>query len=113
MRPTSNKWVLLAALCCLCMGLTDPCPSAAFSKAERHRFQQSIIDYRPKLNAKFKKIKRTRTQHIIVHTSELGLKYTLRVVSRGKQFRNGRRTEGGHTHYVIARNGRTYRIMDK
>ncbi|MEN8692739.1 MAG: peptidoglycan recognition family protein [Desulfobacterales bacterium] len=48
-----------------------------------------------------------------MHTSELGLKTTLRVVSKGKRFRSGRRTNGGHTHYVIARNGRTYRILDK
>jgi hypothetical protein len=27
--------------------------------------------------------------------------------------RNGRRTNGGHAHYVIARSGRTYRILDK
>ena len=26
---------------------------------------------------------------------------------------NGQRTDGGHIHYVIARNGRTYRILDK
>ena len=36
-----------------------------------------------------------------------------KVVSKGKRFRNGRRTPGGHTHYVIARNGTTYRILDK
>jgi len=113
LRWIFNAPILLAGVCCLCIGLTAPRPSAAYSAAERQRFQQSIIDYRPKLNPKFKQIKRKRTQYIIVHTSELGLKYTLRVVSRGKQFRNGKRTNGGHTHYVIARNGRTYRIMDK
>jgi N-acetylmuramoyl-L-alanine amidase len=35
------------------------------------------------------------------------------VVSRGKQFQSGYKTPGGHAHYVIARNGRTYRILDK
>jgi hypothetical protein len=98
---------------CLFWGLIVPDPLVAFSLAERQRFQQAIVDYRPRLNPKYKKIKRKRTQYIIVHTSELGLKATLRVVSKGKNFRNGRRTHGGHTHYVIARNGRTYRIMDK
>ncbi len=38
---------------------------------------------------------------------------TLKVVSKGKRLRDGRRTPGGHAHYVIARNGRTYRILDK
>ena len=107
-----GPWFLVA-MAWVCLGLMVPAPSAAFSAAERHRFQRSIVDYRPRLNANYKTIKRTRTQYIIVHTSELGLKHTLRVVSKGKQFRNGRRTYGGHTHYVIARNGKTYRILDK
>ena len=98
---------------CLTLLLAAPSPSSAFSQSESARFQRSIVDYRSRLNPRHKKIKRTHTQYIIVHTSELGLKYTLRVVSQGKHFRNGRRTNGGHTHYVIARNGRTYRIMDK
>lgn len=90
-----------------------PAPSTAFTLSERDRFQRSILDHRPRLNPKFHKIQRKHTKFIIVHTSELGLKTTLKVVSKGKRFRNGRRTHGGHTHYVIARNGRTYRIMDK
>lgn len=90
-----------------------PVLANAFTQTERANFQGSIIDYRNRLNPKFNKIKRKQTKYIIVHTSELGLKTTLRVISRGKQFRNGRRTYGGHAHYVIARNGRTYRIMDK
>jgi hypothetical protein len=93
--------------------LAAPHPANAFSRTERARFQRSIIDYRPRLNPKYKKIKRKRTNFIIVHTSELGRDLTLRVVSKGKRFRSGRRTPGGHTHYVIARDGRTYRIMDK
>jgi N-acetyl-anhydromuramyl-L-alanine amidase AmpD len=64
------------------------------------------------LNPRFKKVRRKNTKYIVVHTSELGLKTTLRVVSQGKRFRSGRRTNGGHTHYVIARNGSTYRILD-
>ncbi len=38
---------------------------------------------------------------------------TLKVVSRGKRVSDRRRTHGGHTHYVIARDGRTFRILDK
>jgi hypothetical protein len=90
-----------------------PASSAAYSQADRNTFQRAIVDSRQQLNPRFKKVKRKNTNYIIVHTSELGLETTLRVVSKGKHFRNGRRTYGGHTHYVIARNGRTYRIMDK
>ncbi len=88
-------------------------PSHARSRPETAQFQRTIVDYRARLNPRFKKIKREKTKYIIVHTAELGLKSTLRVVSQGKRFRSGRRTYGGHAHYVIARNGRTYRILDK
>ena len=90
-----------------------PSSSTAYKKADYGNFQRSIVDYRSRLSPKFKKVKRRQTKYIIVHTSELGLKETLRVVSRGKQLRSGQRTDGGHIHYVIARNGRTYRILDK
>jgi hypothetical protein len=87
--------------------------STAYAQAREDDFQHSIVDFRSRLNPKFKKVKRIKTKYIIIHTSELGLKETLRVVSKGKHLYSGRRTDGGHTHYVIARNGRTYRIMDK
>jgi len=87
--------------------------SAAYTPADRLSFQRSIVDYRSRLNPKYEKIKRKKTKYIIVHTSELGLNMTLRVVSKGKRLRNDGRTHGGHTHYVIARNGRTYRVLDK
>jgi hypothetical protein len=90
-----------------------PSLSISYANADHGIFQRSIVDYRSRLNPNFKKVKRKQTKYIIVHTSELGLKETLRVVSRGKQLRSGQRTDGGHTHYVIARNGRTYRILDK
>ncbi len=90
-----------------------PVLSTAFTLKERQKFQGSILDHRSRLNPKFEAIYRKHTKYIIIHTSELGLKTTLRVVSKGKNFRDGRRTNGGHTHYVIARNGRTYRILDK
>jgi hypothetical protein len=90
-----------------------PSLSTAFTGAKRANFQRSILDFRSRLNPNYKKDKRKKTKYIIVHTSELGFKSTLRVVSKGKHFHNGRRTNGGHTHYVIARSGRTYRILDK
>ncbi len=90
-----------------------PPVSFAYPLKERIKLQRSIIDYRFRLNPGYKKVKRKKTKYIIVHTSELGRKMTLRVVSKGKRLRNGRRTHGGHAHYVIARNGSTYRILDK
>jgi len=89
------------------------CLSAAYTLSDRRSFQRFIIDYRSRLNPRYEKVKRKKTKYIIVHTSELGRKMTLRVVSKGKVLRNGRRTYGGHAHYVIARDGTTYRILDK
>ncbi len=86
---------------------------AGFSNADRVAFQRSIIDKRPALNRRFKKIRRKKTKYIIVHTSEGGLQSTINAVSKGKRTRRGYRTYGGHAHYAIARNGRTYRILDK
>jgi len=106
--------------CCLCVALWlvvfllgGVAPASASTPAERAALQRAIVDYRSRLNPRYEKVKRHQTKYIIVHTSELGLQTTLRVVSRGKRFPNGRRTPGGHAHYVIARNGRCYRILDK
>ncbi len=78
-----------------------------YNRSQEQKFQSSMVDYRSRLNPAFKKVKRQNTDHIIVHTSELGLEATLRVLSRGKGF-----TPGGHAHYVIARNGQIYQILD-
>jgi hypothetical protein len=98
---------------CVLFLLNVPSLSTAFNQTGRYSFQRSIVDFRSRLNPSYKKIHRKKTKYIIIHTSELGLKTTLRVVSKGKHLRNGRRTNGGHAHYVIARSGRTYRILDK
>ena len=90
-----------------------PSSATAATRADIQKFQRSIIDYRWQLNPKFKKVKRAKTSYIIVHTSELGLNPTLKVISKGKRVSASRRTHGGHTHYVIARDGRTYRILDR
>ena len=86
---------------------------ARYSKTERHAFQKAIIDRQRQLHPRFKKITREKTKYIIVHTSEAGFKTTLKVVSKGKFLRGRRLTYGGHANYVIARDGRTYRILDK
>ncbi len=90
-----------------------PVFSQAYSGPELNRFQHRIIDYRSRINPEFKKKVRLRTDLIIVHTSELGLDATLRVVSGGKRLEKGQSTPGGHANYVIARNGRTYKILDR
>jgi hypothetical protein len=56
---------------------------------------------------------RERTKYIIVHTSECDLKTTLKIVSEGKQDDFKWVSRGGHTHYVISRDGQTYLILDK
>ncbi len=95
-----------------CLQAAIPSLSEGYN-SQYQKFQEKLIDHRSRLNPEFKKIKRQKTGYIIVHTSELGLDATLRVVSKGKQFQSGYKTPGGHAHYVIARNGRTYRILDR
>ena len=113
-RPVwyNKRFIIIASLFITFLFIL-PSFSTAYTRKERDKFQRSIVDYRSRLNPRFKKVRRKNTKYIVVHTSELGLVTTLRVVSKGKRFRSGRRTNGGHTHYVIARNGRTYRILDK
>ena len=90
-----------------------PTEASAYSAAEKSAFQRSIIDYRWRQNPRFKKTTRKQTRYIIVHTSEGGLKSTLRTVSQGKRRRGRSVTYGGHANYVVARDGRTFRILDK
>lgn len=87
--------------------------AAANAGPELRRFQSSIVDYRKKLNRQFRKVPRKRTEYIIVHTAEGGLSSALRVISKGKIVSGKRITPGGHAHYVIALNGKTYRTLDK
>jgi hypothetical protein len=87
---------------------------AAGSTAKIHRLNKdAIIDYRWRLNPLFPKSVRKITKYIIVHTTECDLKTTLKIVSEGKQDDFKWITRGGHTHYVIARDGQTYRILDE
>jgi len=86
---------------------------AETTHTQQRRFNASIVDYTRQINPHFHKVPRQSTQYIIVHTAEAGLSNTLRVVSSGKQLRRGYRTHGGHAHYVIGRDGKTYRILDK
>ena len=101
--------ILVAVLLETAPGLT----AQTYSRSDLVRFQNRIIDYRSRINPRFQKRVRPKTRLIIVHTSELGLESTLRVVSKGKRFKNGRTSPGGHANYVVARNGKVYRILDK
>jgi len=110
---TGKGLFILLASVALCFSLLWSQDASARSRAERVRFQKSIIDWRAKLDRSFRKLARKRTDYIIVHTSEGGLRGTLRTVTEGKVVKGKRVTPGGHTHYVIARDGRTFRTLDR
>ncbi len=105
---------LAASLLFACLVVPNSIESAAaYSQAERKAFQRSIVDKRSQLNRKFKKICRKQTKYLVVHTSEGGLTSTLRTILKGKNIRGRWVSHGGHANYVIARNGRTYRTLDR
>ena len=70
------------------------------------------IDYQRRLNPKFTKRVRPETRFIILHSTESRLPSALRTLSRGKMRRGRTLTRGGHAHYLVARNGAIYRILD-
>jgi N-acetylmuramoyl-L-alanine amidase len=102
--------VLILAICQL---LCLPSESAGSTNEMLRLYMNTIVDYRDHLNPFFPKRVRKRTKYIIVHTSECDLKTTLKIVSAGKQDNFKWVSRGGHTHYVIAANGQTYRILDE
>lgn len=70
------------------------------------------IDYQRRLSPRFIKRVRPETRFIIVHSTESRLPSALRTLSRGK-VRHGRYvTRGGHAHYLIARSGAIYKILN-
>ena len=71
-----------------------------------------IVDYQNKLNPRFAKRPRKSTRHIIIHSTEGSLPSSLRTLSRGKVRRRRYVSRGGHAHYLIAKNGTVYRILD-
>jgi hypothetical protein len=80
-------------------------------------FSQSIlaiktIDYQRRLNPKFSKRVRQETRFIILHSTESRLPSALRTLSRGKIRRGRYVTRGGHAHYLVARSGAIYRILN-
>ena len=104
---------VMVFLLTVCQFLGLPAESAG-STTKIHRLNKdTIIDYRWRLNPLFPKKVRKSTKYIIIHTTECDLKTTLKIVSEGKQDDFKWITRGGHTHYVIARDGQTYRILDE
>jgi N-acetyl-anhydromuramyl-L-alanine amidase AmpD len=70
------------------------------------------IDYQRRLNPQFTKRVRPETRFIILHSTESRLPSALRSLSRGKVRRGRYLTRGGHAHYLIARNGAIYKILE-
>ena len=97
----------------VCQFLWLPSESAGSTNKMHRLIRDGIIDYRWRLNPLFPKRVRKSTKFIIVHTTECDLKTTLKIVSEGKQDDFKWVSRGGHTHYVIARDGQTYRILDE
>ena len=64
------------------------------------------------MNPGFTKRRRQDTRFVVVHSTECGLESALRTLSRGKVRRGRRVTLGGHAHYLLARRGTIYRILD-
>ena len=112
-RGNCHRRNAAAALMLLFVFVSMQQPAQALSPQARENFQESIIDRRSGLNPRFQKLQRKSTQYIIVHTAEGGLQNTLNVVLDGKHDGKRQLTYGGHAHYVIARDGRTYRTLDK
>ena len=108
-----KRHLMFVVVCLLSVVVVPMVVQAETTRTTQRRFNASIVDRSKQLNRRFKKVPRKSTKYIIVHTAEAGHANTLRVVSQGKQLRGGRRTYGGHAHYVIARDGKTYRTLNK
>ena len=83
----------------------------ALSPVDGSARRPGMKDLRSQLNRSYRKVKRSSTRWIIVHTSEAGRESTLRTLTRGKRVGRGG-TPGGHAHYAIDREGKIYWILD-
>jgi N-acetylmuramoyl-L-alanine amidase len=88
------------------LGLAVALAPAAGAAAPR------VVDYQSHLNPRFVKRLRPETRFIIVHSTEARLESALRTLSRGRVRRGRYVTRGGHAHYLVARNGTVYRLLD-
>ncbi len=83
---------MVVFLCILLLLGMVPEPAAALG----------IIDYQHHLPHRFRKVKRRDTRFIIVHCTESGLSSALRTLSHR-----------GMANYLVARDGRVYRILSR
>jgi len=81
---------VVVLVCLILLAALAPEPAAALG----------IIDYQHHLPRRFRKVKRHDTRFIIVHCTESGRSSALRTLSRG-----------GKANYLVARDGRVYRIL--
>ena len=109
---THKPLSVMVFLLTVCQLLWLPSNSTGSTSKMQRLISDTIIDYRWRLNPLFPKRERKNTKYIIVHTTECDLKTTLKIVSEGKQDDFKWVSRGGHTHYVIARDGKIYRILD-
>lgn len=85
---------------------------ALLALAVSAKAEVDTMDYRDHLNPAFTKRPRQDTRFILIHSTECGLRSALRTLSRGKVGQGGKTTLGGHAHYLVARRGTVYRILD-
>jgi N-acetyl-anhydromuramyl-L-alanine amidase AmpD len=83
--------------------LLNPCPDL---------LAVTVVDYQQRLSPRFRKRVREETRFIIIHSTEGSLPSALRTLSRGKIVHGKYVTRGGHAHYLIAKNGTIYRLLD-
>jgi N-acetylmuramoyl-L-alanine amidase len=72
----------------------------------------TVVDYQNRLGPRFQKKVRDETRFIIIHSTEGSLPSALLTLSRGKIVHGKYMTRGGHAHYLIAKNGTIYRLLD-
>jgi hypothetical protein len=92
--------------------LSWACLGLALGLAEAASAAPPIVDYQDHLNPRFVKRLRRETRFIVVHSTESGLASALGTLSRGKVRRGRYVTRGGHAHYLVARSGTIYRLLD-
>lgn len=89
------------------------CAFPAFAMARQETKETlRIVDYQKQLNRSFHKRLRPETRFIIIHSTESSLPSSLRTLSKGKVSRGRYITQGGHAHFLVAKNGKVYRILD-
>jgi hypothetical protein len=87
----ARSLVCAAIIVCVIAALLEPAPVMAAS---------GITDYQDKLPQRFRKVRRKATRFIVIHSTESGHSSALHTISKG-----------GLANYVVARDGRIYRML--